>query len=140
MGKLVNRVLGCGILLAVAMPASGGEWWNPFSMKSKTPAKRSPLVDGQPLWTSSEVAPRGPSTWDKMAAGTKKAATGVADAVTLKPWRKKPATEQTGYSTWSGTPHTTTKKTTWLGSVFKSKPQKKSMTVSEWMSQDRPGY
>ncbi len=117
------------------------KFWLPKGSKS-TPVTRAngttrtPLINGRPIWQP--VSNTSGSIGQTMANGTKKAASTVADVVTLKPLRDKvSASSQPKYSSSHAE-----KKNKGLSSLFARKPpeRKGPKTISEWMSMERPKF
>ncbi len=124
--------LGVNSLAVAAWP------WSSTQNKTLplTQTSSTPLSGGKPLVTQAG----GPSAWQKISTGTKKVATGTVDVLTLKPIRDKWATDKTPKRDSAGYNIQPKKKSesSWFGSWFKPKEEKKIKTVGDWMAQPQP--
>jgi hypothetical protein len=123
----VLTVLVATVLLGSA-PADAGWLWNPFkSSESERPVK------------SMSSKSKRPSVFARMGTGTRRFLGATKDTLTFK--RDKPRQPLSGQTkTWNRNQAKAEKKSSWLGSLFKSEEPHKPETIGEWMAQDRPDY
>lgn len=133
------------IVALISISLAGASWaqaaWPWSKPESKTlPVSKTthtPLIGGKPVFTSASSQP---STWQKITSGTKKVATGTVDVLTLKPLRDKWSADKTPKKTSAGynVQPKKSSNSSWLGSMFKPKEEKKIKTVGDWMAQPAP--
>jgi hypothetical protein len=139
------------IAMAVASTAAAAESWSlsklvPFQKSSASKRTKASVSDedrkswmpSMPSWGTSKKKPsasREPSTLNKLNKGTKEFFGKTKDV--LMPWSKsskKPAARPVSTKK-------TPAKTPWYKSWFTQKePEKKPMTVSDFIGQDRPEF
>ncbi|HEY5315823.1 MAG TPA: hypothetical protein VIK18_25060 [Pirellulales bacterium] len=114
------------------------------SQADRAAAKRSPGASAKHLW--SPVNDRYRWSAARQPSPARRAVTNTVNVLTFKPLRDKLSGNPTTHNPWSQAPPVTNtsakKRPGMLGSLFKPKPKKKTgpQTVSEWISQDRPGF